>query len=98
MDIFSVVLFILVVLAFILVVQRIFSKGGDVKPQAVKKSEIIEDYEKQMRLIIERYSDDKELLTSQKTIFLKSVSGELHRNIFFDEDEVKEVIQHLASL
>lgn len=98
MEIFSVVLFVLVAVAFVFVVLRVFSKGGDAKPTGVKKSEIIEDYEKQMRIINERYADDKDVLISQKTIFLKSVSGELHRNIFFDEQEAKEVVQYLASL
>ncbi len=98
MDIFLIILAILLCLAFVLIVQRIFTKGGDIKPTTDKKSEIIEAYEEQMQLLLKRYADDKELLNAQKKIFLKSVSAELHRNIFFDEEEVKAVIQHLASL
>ncbi len=98
MDMYTIILAILLCLAFVLIVQRIFAKGGDSKPTGVKKNEIIEAYEEQMKVLVERYANDKELLNSQKKIFLKSVSSELHRNIFFDEEEVKAVIQHLASL
>lgn len=65
---------------------------------AVTKEEIIQRYKTQMIKINENYKEDKETHLQQKMIFLKAVSAELHKNIFFDEEEVKVIISQLAAL
>lgn len=95
LDIF---LIILIVITFILLIKLIFFKQIKSKPAHIKKDEIIDDYRVQMININEKYKDDTQTLKKQKMIFLRSISGELHKNIFFDEDEVKVIIENLASL
>lgn len=68
------------------------------KPTAIKKDELIRKYEDEMNEIISTYKDDKEQLQIKKIEYLKKASHKLHNNIFFDEQEAKQMVQRLASL
>lgn len=54
----------------------------------VKKYEIIEGYKKQIDTLSTK---------EEKVLFLKEINQELSRNIFFDQDELKETIHNLTS-
>ena len=58
------------------------------KSSAVKKSEILNGYKQHL---------DKLETKLEKTQFLKEVNQELARNIFFDQDELKEAMKNLTA-
>lgn len=66
-----------------------------VKSKAVKKDEIIEKYTLELKQILAK-CETKEQKIEQKKIFLQGVSSELSRNIFFTQEEAKQLIQKLA--
>jgi len=68
------------------------------KPKVVKKDELIESYKIELQDILERYEDNKELQMQERIKFLKRVNYELSMNIFFDENEAKELLQELSKL
>jgi len=74
------------------------SKTNDIKSQESKKESIVNQYEIQMRKIIEKYKDDNEELLRQKQLFLQKVNSEIVRNIYFDNSEIKKVIDRLLRL
>ena len=79
-----------------------FSKKNDTriddKSKELKKEDIIKQYEDAMKSLIEKYKDDNEELIKQKQLFLQKVNNELARNIFFDNSEIKKVIDRLLKL
>ena len=79
-------------------IKHFFVNQKNSKPSHVKKDEIIDSYRVQMINLNEKYKDDTATLKQQKMIFLRSASAELHKNIFFDEDEIKVIIKSLASV
>jgi len=96
MDIILVVL----ILALIVVGVLIFLNGNsnNTKPTAVKKHEIIQQYEKELKNILNKYKNNNETKIKEKKLFLQKCNSELSRNIFFDENESNKIIQKLASL
>ncbi len=68
------------------------------KASTLKKAELIKKYEYEMLMLIGKYEKDKELLQEKKIEFLKVASHELHNNIFFNEDEAKQLVQKLAAM
>lgn len=92
-------LFVLAFLGFIaFCVYLLQNKTKSSKSSALKKSELIQNYEDGMINIIRNHENDKEILQLKKVQYLKKASHELHNNIFFDAQEAKEIIQKLASL
>jgi len=79
-----------------------FSKKDDIsindKSKKLKKEDIIKQYEAKMKSLIEQYKDDNEELLKQKQLFLQKVNNELVRNIFFDNNEIKNIIDRLLKL
>jgi hypothetical protein len=77
-----------------------FKKNGvsSIKPQAVKKDELIESYKQQLLEILDKYEDNKDLQFEEKLKFLKKVNHELSMNIFFEKEEARNLIQELSSL
>lgn len=68
------------------------------KSSAVKKTEIIENYENQIKEVLHRYKDDNTKQLEEKTKLLKQINSELSRNIFFTPEESKQVIQYLLTI
>ena len=91
---------LLLVLLIIVALYLWFKKGKKVnhKSAALKKDELINMYRKQMKQTLEECSFNQESLTTEKSKLLKKIHHELHNNIFFDDDEVKKIIQDLASM
>ena len=74
------------------------NREGFVKPKAVKKDELIQNYRVELLEILEKYEDNKDLQFQERIKFLKRVNYELSMNIFFDENEAKELLQELSKL
>lgn len=92
-------IYILIFLIFsILIYFTYFNNRKVKKPSAIKKEELIKNYENEMLELIKKYGNDKIKLQEKKIEFLKVSSKDLHKNIFFDEYEVKEIIKKLATL
>lgn len=95
---------ILLILGLALVFVVIYLKNSffivkqNTKSKAVKKEEIIENYEKQMKDLVEKNSSNKENLTNEKIKLLKQINHELSMNLFFDETEAKQIIQKLSKI
>jgi hypothetical protein len=68
------------------------------KSKVVKKDELIESYKLELQDILKEYEDNKELQMQERIKFLKRVNYELSMNIFFDENEAKELLQELSRL
>ena len=69
-----------------------------IKQTATKKTEIITHYEKELKTILEQYSDDKVMQLEQKKQYLKQCNEELSRNIFFTKEESLKIVQKLATM
>ena len=87
-----VVIFLISLITIYVVLRKTNHK---LKDHNVKKNEIIEEYESELKLILE---NDKENQAENKKIFLKKCNDELSRNIFFTETEASNIIQKLAKL
>ena len=74
------------------------SKTAFIKPEAVKKDELIQSYRVELLEILEKYEDNKELQFQEKLKFLKRVNYELSMNIFFEKEEARDLIQELSKL
>ena len=87
------------IVGFILVIYftlKSTSDKIDTKTKAKKKEEIIQEYKLRLEKALEAIGDDKDLRTAKKTQLLQEFSGEFSRNIFFDEEEVREIIRELS--
>ncbi len=70
-----------------------FKPAKKTKSKKQKQAEIFELYEKQMRAELDGLSGEN--LKNRKMMVLKKIADELNRNLFFDKDETKTVIQRL---
>ncbi|MDD3055320.1 MAG: hypothetical protein PHE16_05515 [Aliarcobacter sp.] len=94
------ILIVLVLSAFFTVVYIYFRKNKTVfiKPKAVKKDELIQNYRVELLEILEKYEDNKDLQFQERIKFLKRVNSELSMNIFFEKEEARNLIQELSNL
>lgn len=92
--------FALVLSAVFTIVYLYFKKNKTIfiKPKAIKKEELVENYRVELLGILEKYEDNKELQLQEKLKFLKRVNYELSMNIFFDKEEARDLIQELSKL
>ncbi len=91
--------FILLISLFLILIFLIFNKKSyRIKDQTLKKEEIIQEYEKNLKNILARYSTNKNEQLKQKKIFLQNCNKELSRNIFFTEEESILILQRLSKL
>ncbi|GGD47152.1 hypothetical protein GCM10012288_21730 [Malaciobacter pacificus] len=91
--------FLLIILLVVGIVVAFFIKAkiaANKKSPAIKKSEIEDYYIEKMKEINLRYKKDEDLLKHEKLKFLKRVNQELSMNIFFDEDEAKDLLKKLT--
>ncbi|MDB2562959.1 hypothetical protein N9X61_05070 [Sulfurimonas sp.] len=72
------------------------SKKVGTKTKAKKKEEIIQEYKTKLKNALEPVGNDSEARIARKTQLLQEYNGELSRNIFFDENEVREIIRELS--
>ncbi|MBU0924575.1 hypothetical protein KKG81_06785 [bacterium] len=74
------------------------NKTTFVKPAAVKKDELIQNYKDELLEILEANKQNKELQFQERIKFIKKVNYELSMNVFFDEVEAKDLIKELSGL
>lgn len=89
------------IVGFILIIFFTLRAGGskfDVKTKTKKKQEIIDEYKSKLEDALKDIAEDKKLRVERKTTLLKEYSSELSRNIFFDENEVREIVRELSTL
>ena len=94
------ILIALVLSAFFTVIYIYFRKNKTIfiKPKAVKKDELIQNYRVELLEILEKYEDNKDLQFQERINFLKRVNSELSMNIFFEKEEARNLIQELSNL
>jgi len=90
-------LFAIIVLSIILYMTLASSKHHVPKSADDKKREIIDAYKLQLKNTLIPLQDNSEALKKKKNALLKEISMELSRNIFFDHEEMRKVIQELAN-
>jgi len=92
--------FAVIFLATILVAYIILRKTNHkIKDHNVKKSEIIQQYEQELKKILENTKENSmDNSLKEKKKFLKNCNSELSRNIFFTQEEVSKIIKRLAQL
>lgn len=87
--------------AFATYVYLYFKKNSSVQPikkDIKSKQELIEDYKQELLSILDKYENNKELQLKEKFAFLKRVNYELSMNIFFEKEEIKDLIKELTRL
>jgi len=87
------IIIILISLGFLYL---LFKPKARPKSKEQKQAEIFEEYKRKLDKDLSNIKDVT-LLVKKKTDLLKTFSSELNRNLFFDEDEVRELIQKLAN-
>ena len=100
MDILNIVLIVCIFIIIYYFIKKFFGSTPekDVRSTALKKSEIIDGFEHQMREILITYANDEKKLKEKKTQLLKQISTQLATNIFFDKVEVRNIIQKLVNM
>ncbi len=96
MDIVIIITLILIVGVVFLLLQN--KRSVSPRDTALKKEDIISNYENDLKKILSKYENNKEKQIEEKKLFLQNCSSELSRNIFFTPDEAKQIIQKLALL
>ncbi len=75
----------------------LFRPDKKVKTKEQKQAEILASYKLKMDNELIKYMESKSLFLEKKTALLKVFAEELSRNLFFDEDEVRTLIQKLVN-
>lgn len=92
----KIILIIVVIILFI--VLYFFSKPKKaVRTQAQTKSQIIQNYKDKLDKELHIYVQNDKKLLQERTKLVKLIASELNRNVFFDENEVRSIIQELIS-
>jgi len=68
----------------------------EVRTKAKKKAEILQKYNEQLSEALAPFARDREAFVAKKSALLKKISQELSQNIFFDEDEIRNIILELS--
>ncbi len=89
------IILLLVVFTLILIAYFSSKPKGAAKSKTQKKTEIADTYKSKMDFELMPYIDDSKMLLQKKTILIKSIASELNRNIFFDKNEVKALVEEL---
>jgi len=90
---------ILIILILIIFGILFFSqKKHAVKNTTVKKEEIINKYENDLKSLLNKYKKNKAKQLEEKKIFLQNCNSELARNIFFTHEEAVKVIERLLKI
>ena len=74
-----------------------FRPSKKVKTKEQKQAEILQSYKDTLDCELSQHEVDRSLYLKKKTELLKVFAEELNRNMFFDEDEVRVLIQKLVN-
>lgn len=97
---YEVVYNIVAVVIFLLIAYKLSksSIGKEAQSREAKQIEIVDGYKKQLKEELELLKDDNEKRKIKKAQLLKKISDELSRNIFFDADDIREIISELSHM
>ncbi len=95
MEMSIVIILSIIIITFILI-KKYGTNFKSIKSKAIKKSEIINGYKKLLNESIKSSNGNKDIELQKRKELLKQFNSELSRNIFFDKDEIKQVICELA--
>jgi len=68
-----------------------------VRTKEEKQAQIKASYKKYLDERLTPYKNDRSKLMQEKSKILKRFSKELHRNLFFDDNETRSLLQELAT-
>jgi predicted PurR-regulated permease PerM len=91
----------IILLILVLIVGAVFilgNKNGKVKDSAVKKEEIIEQYQNDLQSLLKKHENNKNKQIEQKKVFIQNCNSELSRNIFFTHEESIKILKRLSQL
>ena len=83
-------------LIFVIIATLRGSNTKVVKTKEQKRVEIIATYKLELQKALEPLENNKDARIAKKSSLLKKFSDELSRNIFFDKNEIQEIILDLA--
>lgn len=72
------------------------SPKKETKTKAQKQEELIFSYRQKLHHELSKYKDNPPLKSKKKIQLLKTFAQELQFNIFFSDEETKEIIENLA--
>jgi hypothetical protein len=83
---------------FILIIQLTLAKSNVkiIQTKDEKRDEILSAYKEDLRNTLKDFANDNKMKIVKKSFLLKKYSDELSRNIFFDKDEIREIILELS--
>ncbi|MEA3512125.1 MAG: hypothetical protein U9R37_00845 [Campylobacterota bacterium] len=87
---------VLSILLLIILLFLIYKNKKNIKPTAQKKYELINSYKKELEDILKNCKEEDRLTLKKQ--YLQKLNSELSRNIYFDENEAKKIVQDLARL
>jgi hypothetical protein len=93
----DVIYYIVSIFIFITIVILTFPRNA-VKSKEEKKAEILSGYTKQLKEALKPLNKNPEARIVKKNELLNKFSAELSLNIFFDKDELKEIILELSKV
>jgi len=68
-----------------------------VQSKEEKRADIINGYKQELKTALEPLKDDTDARVAKKSELLKKFSTELSLNIFFDRDELRDIILELSA-
>ena len=83
-------------LIFVILATLRGSNTKAVKTKEQKRVEIIATYKLELQKALEPLENNKDARIAKKSSLLKKFSDELSRNIFFDKNEIQEIVLDLA--
>ncbi|MGB1226701.1 MAG: hypothetical protein ACPG9K_02335 [Poseidonibacter sp.] len=95
MDALTLILIFLIFFAVFLYFSA--NKKKNIKEPAVKKEELIQSYRNQMKEVLKKHENDKQVQTSEKIKLLKKINHELSMNLFFEKEEASKLLKELST-
>jgi len=92
----SVILILGIAILLIIIVLLKSRVKKEVKSKYQKRAELIDMYKNKLELELAPLKGDLEAIKVKKVKLLKNFSSELSQNIFFESDEIKEIIRELS--
>jgi len=86
----------IIILVVVILLTLMSGSKQQVQTKSEKRDQIISTYEKELEESLNPIKNDKEKYINKKSELLKKFSNELARNIFFENNEIKDIILHLS--
>ena len=86
----------IVIFILIIILTLRSTPPSEIQTKEQKRQEIINEYRQQLRSALDALEDDEEAMVAKKSELLKRFSNELSMNIFFDKEEIRDIIKNLS--